>query len=163
VVESFFGLPTGPTDLSVFRAELTGLAPGTEYEFRVGTMPPVYRFRTMPAKATRAFHFVSGGDCGVNAHAVANNRAAAGQDPMLAGLYLDTSYATRRHRSVSTFASSRVSNSSALSSSSRSFPLNDSTDPFSHGLPSSMNSVLTPSRPSHPRTAFAANSGPLSD
>jgi hypothetical protein len=92
VIESFFGGATGPTDLSVFRAELTGLTPGTEYEFRIGTMSPVYRFRTMPAKATRAFHFVSGGDCGVNAHAVANNRAAARQDPMFALIGGDLGY-----------------------------------------------------------------------
>jgi hypothetical protein len=92
VVESFFGNPTGPTDFSVFRAELAGLTPGTEYEFRIGTTSPVYRFRTMPARATRAFTFVSGGDCGVNAHAVANNRVAAAQDPMFALIAGDLGY-----------------------------------------------------------------------
>ena len=92
VGQSFFGYPTGPTDLSVFRAELTGLTPGTEYEFRIGTVSPVYRFRTMPAKATKAFTFVSGGDCGVNAHAVANNRVAAKQDPMFALIGGDLGY-----------------------------------------------------------------------
>ena len=92
VVESSFGFPTGPTDLSVFRAELTGLTPGTEYEFRIGTNSPVYRFRTMPAKATRAFHFVSGGDCGVNVHAVANNLVAAKQDPMFVLIAGDLGY-----------------------------------------------------------------------
>jgi hypothetical protein len=35
--------------------------------------------------------------------------------------------------------------------------------PFSHGLPGSMYSVVTPTRPSHPLTALAVNSGPLSD
>jgi hypothetical protein len=74
--------PTGPTDFSVFRAELVGLTPGTEYEFVIGTRSKAYRFRTMPAKATKAFHFISGGDVGVNQHAVANNRIAALQDPM---------------------------------------------------------------------------------
>lgn len=92
VVETFFGGPTGPTDVSVFRAELTGLTPGTEYEFRIGTTSPAYRFRTMPAKATRAFSFVSGGDCGVNVHAIANNKIAAKQDPMFALIGGDLGY-----------------------------------------------------------------------
>jgi acid phosphatase type 7 len=73
--------PTGPTDLLVFRAELTGLTPGTEYSFRIGTDKAQHHFRTMPARATRAFHFISGGDCGVNRHAIANNAIAARQDP----------------------------------------------------------------------------------
>src|SRR5207237_9765088 len=34
------------TDLKVFRTELTGLAPGTEYQFKIGRHSPVYRFRT---------------------------------------------------------------------------------------------------------------------
>jgi hypothetical protein len=53
--------PYPKTDLKVFRAELTGLKPGTDYEFRIGRQSPVYRFRTMPAKATDAIHFVTGG------------------------------------------------------------------------------------------------------
>src|SRR5438067_8229541 len=59
--------PFPGTDLKVFRAELSGLAPGTDYLFRVGPNSPVHRFRTMPAKATDTITFVSGGDCGVNA------------------------------------------------------------------------------------------------
>ncbi|MBA4188147.1 MAG: hypothetical protein C0467_09030 [Planctomycetaceae bacterium] len=92
VFTTTFGFPTGPTDLSVFRAELTGLTPGTEYEFRIGTNSPIYRFRTMPSKATRAFHFISGGDCGVNLHAIANNRVAAKQDPMFVLIAGDLGY-----------------------------------------------------------------------
>ena len=83
---------TGPTDYSVFRAELTNLTPGTEYEFTIGTASPTYRFRTMPSKATNAFHFVSGGDCGVNSHVIANNRIAAAQDPMFALIGGDLGY-----------------------------------------------------------------------
>lgn len=83
---------TGPTDYSVFRAELTNLTPGTEYEFTIGTASPTYRFRTMPSKATNAFHFVSGGDCGVNSHVIANNRIAAVQDPMFALIGGDLGY-----------------------------------------------------------------------
>ena len=80
------------TDFKVFRAELTGLKPGTDYQFRIGKKSPTYRFRTMPAKATNAIHFISGGDCGVNVHAVANNVQAARQDPMFAVIGGDLGY-----------------------------------------------------------------------
>jgi hypothetical protein len=84
--------PYPKTDLKVFRAELTGLTPGTDYDFTIGKSSPCYRFRTMPAKATDAIHFISGGDCGVNAHAVANNIQAARQDPMFAVVGGDLGY-----------------------------------------------------------------------
>jgi len=84
--------PFPMTDLKVFRSELTGLLPGTSYEFRIGKQSPTYRFRTMPAKATNAIHFISGGDCGVNAHAVANNIQAARQDPMFTVIGGDLGY-----------------------------------------------------------------------
>jgi hypothetical protein len=80
------------TDLNVFRAELTGLRPGTEYQFRLDHKSPASRFRTMPAKATDAFQFVSGGDCGTNAHAIANNILAAKQDPMFTLIGGDLGY-----------------------------------------------------------------------
>jgi len=82
----------GPTDQYVFRAELTGLTPGTEYEFKIGLSSPTYRFRTMPAKATKTFSFVSGGDCGVGPHTTANNKIAARQDPMFALIGGDLAY-----------------------------------------------------------------------
>jgi acid phosphatase type 7 len=84
--------PYPRTDLRVFRAEIVGLEPGTNYQFRIGNRSTVYRFRTMPAKATNAFHFVSGGDCGVNPHALANNVIAAKQDPMFALIGGDLGY-----------------------------------------------------------------------
>jgi acid phosphatase type 7 len=80
------------TTLMVHRAELTGLTPGTEYLLQVGKTPLVQRFRTMPAKATDTFTFVSGGDCGVNAHAVANNILAAKQEPQFALIAGDLGY-----------------------------------------------------------------------
>jgi hypothetical protein len=80
------------TDLKVFRAELTGLVPGTDYQFHIGKQSPTYRFRTMPAKATDTIHFISGGDCGVNPHTVANNVQAARQDPMFALIGGDLAY-----------------------------------------------------------------------
>ena len=93
--------PYPRTDLKVFRAELTGLSPGTDYEFRIGPESPTYRFRTMPAKATDTIHFISGGDCGVNPHAVANNIQAARQDPMFAVIGGDLGYDNGRSAAVS--------------------------------------------------------------
>jgi acid phosphatase type 7 len=84
--------PYPRTDLKVFRAELTGLEPGTDYQCWIGKQSPIYHFRTMPAKATDTIHFVSGGDCGVNAHAVANNIEAARQDPLFALIGGDLAY-----------------------------------------------------------------------
>ena len=84
--------PYPMTDFKVFRAELTGLEPGTDYQFRIGKSSPTYFFRTMPAKATNTISFISGGDCGVNPHAVANNIQAARQDPMFAVVGGDLGY-----------------------------------------------------------------------
>jgi hypothetical protein len=93
--------PYPRTDLKVFRAELTGLSPGKDYQFRIGRSSPTYRFRTMPAKATDTIHFISGGDCGVNAHTVANNVQAARQDPMFAVVGGDLGYDNGRSVEVS--------------------------------------------------------------
>jgi hypothetical protein len=93
--------PYAETDLKVFRAELTGLRPGTDYRFKIGKSSPTYRFRTMPAKATNTIHFISGGDCGVNPHAVANNVQAARQDPMFAVVGGDLGYDNGRSVEVS--------------------------------------------------------------
>jgi hypothetical protein len=93
--------PYPRTDLKVYRAELTRLTPGTEYQFRVGKHSPAYRFRTMPARATETIHFISGGDCGVNAHAAANNIQAARQDPMFAVVGGDLGYDNGRSVEVS--------------------------------------------------------------
>lgn len=89
------------TDFKVFRTELSGLAPGTDYHFKIGRHSPTYRFRTMPAKATDTIHFVSGGDCGVNAHAVANNIEAARHDPMFALIGGDLGYDNGRSVEIS--------------------------------------------------------------
>jgi hypothetical protein len=98
--------PTTPqpypmTDLKVFRAELTELEPGTSYWFRIGRSSPTYRFRTMPAKATNTIHFITGGDCGVNVHTVANNAQAARQDPMFAVVGGDLGYDDGRSVEIS--------------------------------------------------------------
>ena len=86
------------TDLYVHRAELTQFAPGTEYQFQIGDSPAVHRFRTMPTKATNDFQFISGGDCGTNEHAIANNIIAAKQNPMFALIGGDLAYDNGAHR-----------------------------------------------------------------
>jgi len=80
------------TELTNFRAELTKLTPGTEYRMKIGKNSPVYKFRTMPAKATNDFTFISGGDAGVNQHVIENNKQAAKQDPYFAIVGGDLAY-----------------------------------------------------------------------
>jgi acid phosphatase type 7 len=80
------------TDLKVFRCEITGLTPGNEYKFQIGKSFPTYRFRTMPSKVTDEFRFVSGGDSGIDVHAVATNRLAALQNPCFVLMAGDLAY-----------------------------------------------------------------------
>ncbi len=80
------------TDSKVFRCEVTGLTPDTEYRFRIGSDGAVLRFRTMPAKATNTLQFVTGGDCGVGSHAISTNRIAAAQEPRFALIGGDLAY-----------------------------------------------------------------------
>src|SRR5262249_26167558 len=54
-----------------------------------------------PAKASDTIHFVSGGDCGVNSHTVANNVQAARQDPMFAVVGGDLGYDNGRSVEIS--------------------------------------------------------------
>ncbi|MSR79577.1 MAG: hypothetical protein EXS11_02480 [Gemmataceae bacterium] len=80
------------TDFQVFRAELTCLEPGTEYAFKIGKSSGVYRFRTMPQKATDTITFVTGGDVGIQSAPVANNVMAARQNPHFAFVGGDLGY-----------------------------------------------------------------------
>jgi hypothetical protein len=84
--------PFPNTDLKVHRSELTGLTPGTEYSFQIGSGSTAYRFRTMPAKATNTFQWVSGGDSGVDAHAIGTNIMAASQEPYFTLIAGDLAY-----------------------------------------------------------------------
>lgn len=56
----------GPTTLQLRRTELTGLEPGTRYEFGIGDktedVTHFWRFDTMPEKLTEPLTFVAGGD-----------------------------------------------------------------------------------------------------
>ncbi|HEV8060059.1 MAG TPA: metallophosphoesterase family protein [Gemmataceae bacterium] len=93
--------PYPMSDFKVFRGELSGLKPGTDYSFRIGKSSPIYKFRTMPSKATDAITFISGGDCGINPAAVNNNIVAARQDPMFAIVGGDLGYDNGRSVDVS--------------------------------------------------------------
>ncbi|MDB5391149.1 MAG: metallophosphoesterase [Planctomycetaceae bacterium] len=84
--------PYPNTELKVHRCELVALEPGTEYQFRIGMTPTIYRFRTMPSRATDVIQFVSGGDCGTDAHAVGTNKLAARQEPYFALIGGDLAY-----------------------------------------------------------------------
>ena len=80
------------TDLKVFRCQIEGLVPGTEYQFRIGKSFPSYRFRTMPSKAIDEFRFVTGGDSGIDEHAMATNILAAKQNPYFVLMAGDLAY-----------------------------------------------------------------------
>ena len=66
-------------DRWIFRSELTGLEPGTDYVFRIGADSSEQGFRTMPAKDTNVIQFVSGGDSGIGEHPRKTNALAAAQ------------------------------------------------------------------------------------
>lgn len=78
--------------LKVFRTELTGLEPGTDYRFRIGLDSAEKKFRTMPAKATNPITFVSGGDAGIGPATEHSNRIAAAQSPEFVVLGGDLAY-----------------------------------------------------------------------
>ncbi len=88
--------PYPKSDQKIFRTELVGLEPGTEYRFRVGLDSAERGFRTMPSKANDAISFVSGGDSGIGQAAQSINRVAATQDPMFTVLGGDLAYENGR-------------------------------------------------------------------
>lgn len=57
---SYARLPS--TQIDVHHVNLSQLAPNSEYEFRIGSDPTVYRFRTMPQYIIQPLSFVVGGD-----------------------------------------------------------------------------------------------------
>ncbi len=50
------------SERTIHRVELTGLEPGTKYDFRFGEDSMDYKFRTMPEDATRPIRIAFGGD-----------------------------------------------------------------------------------------------------
>lgn len=99
--------PMPYTTRMVHSVELTGLAPDTIYEFRLGSFTTrksgdfdftsdgtEHRFRTLPVTLSRSVRFVSGGDANVGVeHKYAEmNQVAAGYDPDFAMLGGDIAY-----------------------------------------------------------------------
>jgi len=82
-----------PFEMSLYRAPITGLRPGTRYRFRVGTESPEYRFRTAPARLEEPLVFVSGGDVYVGSGPIRIHQQAALQNPLFALIGGDLSYA----------------------------------------------------------------------
>ena len=70
--------------------------------FRSAAGATAYRFRTMPAKATNTFQWVSGGDAGIDEHAIGTNILAARQEPYFALIAGDLAYDNGRS-SLATF------------------------------------------------------------
>jgi len=50
------------SDRTIYRKELTGLEPGSTYQFRVGEFERIYSFRTMPRNIYTPLRFAAGGD-----------------------------------------------------------------------------------------------------
>jgi hypothetical protein len=76
----------------VHRAELTGLTPNTDYRFRFGEGPVVYKFRTMPADTSRPIRFVVGADMKYPDEYSLLCREAARRDAMFAVIGGDIAY-----------------------------------------------------------------------
>ncbi len=85
-------VPYPVSGLYVYRAEATGLAPGEQYQLRIGPGKESLRFQTMPAKITDSFQFISGGDSGGGSKARASNLLAAKQNPMFVLMGGDLAY-----------------------------------------------------------------------
>ena len=74
-----------------------------------------------------------------------------------------TALYSRRQSSITILASIRFLNYCMLRHSSRRFPLNDSFEPFCHGLPGSIDAVSVFVPFGQRRIALDANPGPLLD
>jgi len=92
--------PYPKSDNQIFRTELTGLDPDSDYRFRIGLDSAEKRFRTAPAKATDTLQFISGGDAGIGEAAKHTNAVAAGQAPMFVLMGGDLAYENGRDGGV---------------------------------------------------------------
>ena len=88
--------PFPHTERLVQTAEITGLAPGTDYELQVDGYDGTFKCRTMPADLSEPVKFVIGGDVDTNDTADAMTRAAAAKDPDFAVILGDHSYEDAR-------------------------------------------------------------------
>jgi len=84
--------PLPGTDRIAAHAELTGLQPDTDYEFRCGEKDETGRFRTLPAKLERPLTFIEGGDPQDGPAMEQMLRLAASLDPAFAVLGGDLTF-----------------------------------------------------------------------
>jgi hypothetical protein len=68
------------SDRTIYRKELTGLEPGSIYQFRVGEFERVYSFRTMPEDIYTPLRFAAGGDTSYGEQFRKTNRAVMQYD-----------------------------------------------------------------------------------
>jgi hypothetical protein len=80
------------TPMFIYRAQLRGLSPDTDYVFRIALSSPEYRFRTMPAQMPEKLLFVTGGDAGSGEPNRKTNIQAAAREPRFALLGGDLAY-----------------------------------------------------------------------
>lgn len=84
------------TERWIHTAELTGLQPDSEYEFRVEGYPETFRFKTMPASLSRPVSFAVGGDVSIGPAADAMTSAISTHSPDFIVIGGDLSYADER-------------------------------------------------------------------
>lgn len=85
------------SDRKIDRLELTGLLPGTEYEFRGSLDSPVFYFRTAPAKLEGRLRLAVGGDMRHRQSRMESiNRVAMAEEPDIIYLGGDYAYADGR-------------------------------------------------------------------
>ncbi len=77
-------------------AEITGLTPGTAYEFLVDGYAETFRFRTMPANLTQPVKFAVAGDADIGPDADAMAAAIAARDPAFVVMGGDHAYEDSR-------------------------------------------------------------------
>lgn len=73
--------PFPHTERYIHTAEITGLSPGTNYEFQVDGYAETFKFRTMPATLSRPIKFGVGGDVSIGPVADAMTAAISAKDP----------------------------------------------------------------------------------
>ena len=82
----------------IHKVSLENLDPGTEYAFRIGTNPKIYRFRTAPNNLDEPLRFVIGGDVYANTKLFRRMaKTVMENDPHFAVLGGDIAYALNIH------------------------------------------------------------------
>ncbi len=82
----------------IHKVSLEHLNPDSEYSFRIGTDPKIYRFRTAPRKLDRPFRFIIGGDVYANTKLFRRmSKTVLEHDPHFAILNGDIAYALTSH------------------------------------------------------------------